>query len=351
MKWVLVIIVLGIILFLGSSFFTEPESVEVKPQQPQQSEEESISVILVGDIMLDRGVEYVIKTQGRPTSGGYPDFKFPFLKIADDLNGADILFGNLEGPISDKGTKVGSIYSFRNDPKTIEGLTYAGFSVISLANNHAFDYGREALEDTLLRLKNAGIDYVGAGFNEEEAYSPIVKDYNPPTTSSHSPKGERAPINGLRIAFLAYTNLGPETWKATEKNSGIAWISENDFEKIREDIKKAKSKSDVLIVSLHSGEEYSSSPTQFQINFAEMAIDAGADIVIGHHPHVIQKFEKYKEGYVFYSLGNFVFDQSFSEETMEGQMIKILIENGKIKEILPINIKINNFFQPQLIGQ
>ena len=257
----------------------------------------------------------------------------------------------MEGLISDKGTKVGSIYSFRNDPKTIEGLTFAGFDVISLANNHAFDYGRAALEDTFLRLKTAGvdehsfistrrsarvIDYIGAGLNENEAFSPIIKEIN---GSIGSPQ--------VKIAFLAYTNLGPETWKATAENSGIAWISEKNFERIKGEIENAKSKADILIVSLHSGEEYLSEPTQFQIEFSKAAIDSGADLVVGHHSHVVQSMEKYGDGWIFYSLGNFVFDQSFSEETMRGQIIKILIEDDKIKEVILINIKINKLFQPR----
>jgi len=332
----ILIIIFGLILFVGSSFLIKPKVIEIVPlatqnsenftSQAQLTENETITIILVGDIMLDRGVEYMIKTEGKG------DFRFPFLKIADELQKADILFGNLEGPISDKGTKVGSIYSFRNDPKSIEGLTFAGFDVISLANNHVFDYGREALEDTLLRLKTAGIDYLGAGFNEKEAYSPIIKE-----------------LNDTKIAFLAYTNLGPETWKAGEENSGIAWISENNLETIKRDIEKVKKESDILIVSLHSGEEYQKTPTQFQIEFSRAFIDAGADLVIGHHPHIIQPNEKYKDGWIFYSLGNFVFDQNFSEETMRGQILKILIENNKIKEVVPINIKINDFFQPEII--
>lgn len=291
-------------------------------------EKKTVSVVLVGDTMLNRGVEYMIKNEGDG------DFRFPFLKIAEDLKGVNLLFGNLEGPISDKGIKVGSIYSFRNDPKTIEGLTFAGFDVISLANNHVFDYGREALEDTFLRLKTAGIDYVGAGFNEGEAYgesTPVIKE-----------------IEGTKIGFLAYTNLGPETWKAVGENSGMAWISEEDIERIKNDIKDVKEKVDILIVSFHSGEEYLSEPTQFQIEFSKAAIEAGADIVIGHHPHVIQKSEQYQSGYIFYSLGNFVFDQSFSEETQQGQMVKILIKNGKIKEVIPEKIEINNYFQPEI---
>jgi poly-gamma-glutamate synthesis protein (capsule biosynthesis protein) len=320
-----------LIFLLGGYLFFKPREVEVFPksqisQNPTfQNEKKPITIILVGDIMLDRGVKYKIEKIGNG------DFRFPFLKIANELKGVDILFGNLEGPISDKGKNVGSIYSFRNDPMAIEGLNFAGFDILSLANNHAFDYTREALEDTFLRLKKAGIDYVGAGLNENEAFSPQIKE-----------------IQGAKIGFLAYTNLGPESWRATEKDSGIAWVSESDFEKIKEDIKKAKEKVNVLIVSLHSGEEYQKEPTQFQIKFSKMAIDAGADIVVGHHPHFIQPNEKYNAGYIFYSLGNFVFDQSFSKETMEGEIVKVLIENNKIKEVIPINIKINEFFQPEI---
>ena len=334
MKRALVIIILGIILFLGSSFFIEPTSIETIPPSKETSiveEKQPIKIILVGDIMLDRGVEYMIEREGDR------DFRFPFLKVVDYLKEADIVFGNLEGVISDKGIKAGSIYSFRVDPKAIEGLSFAGFNVLSLANNHALDYGRAALEDCLAKLSNAEIDYVGAGFNEKEAYSPIIKEVNGLTG-----------LPAVKVALLAYTNLGPETWKAAGENSGIAWISENNFETIKEDIKLAKEKADILIVSLHTGEEYQKEPTQFQIEFSKMAIEAGADLIVGHHPHIIQKNEKYKNGYIFYSLGNFIFDQSFSEETMRGQILEVLIKDKKIKEVVTKDIKINNFFQPEI---
>ncbi len=284
----------------------------------EQPELSAIRIILTGDLMLDRGVEYIVEKQGNG------DFRFPFLKIADYLNEADIVFGNLEGPISDKGVKVGSIYSFRNDPKAIEGLTYANFNILSLANNHAFDYGRKALENCLTRLTAAGINYVGAGFSEKEAFSPVIKK-----------------IKETKIGFLAYTNLGPETWQANGENSGIAWISEDSFEKISEDIKSAKENSDILIVSLHAGEEYQKTPMQFQIDFAKMAREAGADIFIGHHPHVVQPD--------FYSLGNFVFDQSFSEETTKGLLMEVVIQDKKIEGIEPKEIQINDYFQPTLL--
>ena len=295
-------------------------------ERKEDSDNSEISIFFVGDIMLGRGVEYMTNKQEKG------DFRFPFLKIADETRKSDVLFGNLEGPISDRGIKVGSIYSFRFKPEVIEGLIYAGFDILSLANNHMFDYQSIALEDTMNILKENDMDYIGAGFNKEEAFSLKIKE-----------------IKNTKIGFLAYTNLGPENWKAGEKNSGMAWISENDIGEVAEYIKKAKEKIDVLIISLHAGEEYEENPNPFQISFAESCIENGADLVIGHHSHVVQEIEKYKDGWIAYSLGNFVFDQGFSEETMKSIILKVIIKDKKIKEIFSEDIKINKYFQPELV--
>jgi len=315
-----IIPVLVLLAFASPILLSEDPLIE-----EDEIEDPEIILFAVGDIMFDRGVELNIKKNGNG------DFRFPFLRIADDLQKADILFGNLEGPVSNQGRNVGSIYSFRADPKVIEGLKYAGFDVLSLANNHMFDYGREALEDTFKRLEEADIDYIGAGLNEQEAYSPLIKE-----------------VNGTKIAFLAYTDLGPESWKATEEYSGMAWINEEDMEIIKNDIEKAKQESDILVVSLHSGNEYSIIPSFFQSYFFKACIDAGADIGIGHHPHVVQDIEEYGNGWIAYSLGNFVFDQGFSEETMESCLLRITIKDKKIKEVSSQKIKISDLFQPYI---
>ena len=291
--------------------------------EQENFDDSEINLFFVGDIMLGRGVEYMINKQGKG------DFKFSFLKIASELQKSDILFANLEGPISDRGVRVGSIYSFRFKPEAVDGLVYGGFDILSLANNHMLDYQRIALEDTMNILKENKIDYVGAGFNKEEAFSLKIKE-----------------IKNTRIGFLAYTNLGPGNWKAGEKNSGMAWISENDIGEIAEDIKKSKKEVDVLIISLHAGEEYEENPTSFQTSFAMNCIENGADLVVGHHSHVVQKIERYNDGWIAYSLGNFIFDQGFSEETMKSIILKVAIKDKKIKEISSENIRINEYFQP-----
>ena len=285
----------------------------------------TITVFAVGDIMLDRGVEYVIERNAKG------DFTFPFRKIANDLKKADILFGNLESIVASRGSKIGSIYSFRADPKAIEGLVYAGFDVLSVANNHTLDYGRAGMEDSVQKLQDAGIVAVGAGLNANEAFSVKIKE-----------------VRGTKIGFLAFTNLGPAVWRAGNNSSGIAWVGTEDREQIIKNIQEAEETVDVLIVSFHWGQEYTSRPDAFQSSFGKALIDGGADIVIGHHPHVIQPVERYKNGWIAYSLGNFVFDQGFSEETMKGLLLEILIEDKKITEVNQKEITISPSFQPSL---
>jgi len=292
---------------------------------PLEKQTKPATLIFVGDIMLDRGVEWSINKYGKG------DFKFPFLKVAEELNKADILVGNLESVISDKGQKVGSIYSFRAEPEAMEGLTFAGFDIVSVANNHIFDYSKAAMEDSFKRLKAAGIDHIGGGFNNEEAHSPIIKE-----------------INGVKIAFLAYTNLGSKYWLSGNEQSGITSLTK---EKLEEDIKEAKKQANLLIISFHFGDEYQTKSNSNQKFWAHLSIDSGADLVIGHHPHVVQEIEEYKGKYIAYSLGNFVFDQGFSKETMEGLLLKVIVENGKIKETIPVKIQINQFFQPKIAGE
>jgi len=315
--------ILMFILFKIQKTQKEIEKLASLPSIFFENKKEKITLFFVGDIMLDRGVKNAILKYGEG------DFKFPFLNVSQFLTEADLLIGNLEGPVSDKGKKVGSIYSFRMDPKSIEGLKFAGFDILSLANNHIFDYSRVAMEDTFLRLKETQIDYIGAGLNYNEACFPKIKE-----------------IKNTKIAFLAFTNLGSRFWQATEKNSGVCWL---DKENLKKNIEKAKEIADIVVVLFHFGDEYKEKPNSAQKYFSRLAIDFGADLVVGHHPHVVQEIENYKGKYIAYSLGNFIFDQKFSTKTMEGVLLKVLIEDKKIKEIFPIKTKLNRYFQVEIV--
>jgi len=256
-----------------------------------------ILLAFVGDIMLGRKVKESILKNG----GG--DFRYPFEKIYRSLNEYDILFGNLEGPISDKGRDLGSLYSFRMDPKAAEGLAFAGFDILSLANNHIGDWGEEAIDDTALRLERAGIVSVG-------------RDYSPKILNIH----------GVKIAFLAFFNA-PEA-------------------EIKKSVEFAKLNADIVVASFHFGDEYEKAPNKFQKKIALLAVDAGANLVIGHHPHIIQPIEEYNGGYIAYSLGNFVFDQDFSEDTMRGALLEVELSDKRIARIESKTIVINENFQP-----
>lgn len=305
--------------------------------QPHTPDPKPYTLVFVGDLMLSRTVEKEMRE--------HYDFAYPFRLIANELASADLAFGNLEGPISTRGTNQGSKYSFRAKPEAIEGLTLAGFNVLSLANNHILDWGRMALEDTLSLLTINNIVPVGAGKNYEEANAPKIVQI-----------GEGA--DTLRVAFLAYTNLYPEGFKAGEKSG----ISNFDLSIINEAIKaiRNRNEADIIVISLHWGEEYKPHPTPTQREIAHALVDAGADLIIGHHPHVIQDIEQYvssvasakegRNGYIFYSLGNFVFDQYFSPDTMRGLMIRATIRDKKIDRIEEIPIQINDTFQPELSG-
>jgi|GEM_PF-644302 len=324
---IIILIIAGI--FVGSLYFYLEHFFEV-PEIPAAAiilpEREPpaaplYTLIFVGDIMLDRGVRQMVYREGKG------DYRFPFMKIKPYFQEADLLFGNLESMISDKGTDIGGLYSFRAEPEAMQGLIYAGFDIVSVANNHVFDYGRQAMEDTFLRLEKADISYTGGGFTEEQAYSPVIKE-----------------IEDTKIAFLAYTNLASPYWTAQKERSGIAWLEK---ERMQKDIEKAKDLADLLIVSLHYGYEYQPEPNVFQVEISRAAIKAGADLVVGHHPHVIQPVEEYHGGYIAYSLGNFIFDQAFSKETMEGLILKVTVKEGEITEVISEKFKINEHFQPE----
>ncbi len=301
--------------------------------QSNQSSQGGTKLCFTGDIMLDRGVKKAVLDYGKG------DFRFPFQKISSYLRGCDALFGNLEGPISDKGENKGSLYSFRMNPLAVYGLEYAGFNVLSVANNHIGDWGIEAMRDTFIRLKEKNILYVGGGFNEAEAYKPKILS-----------------VNGIKIAFLAFSQFGKDYLEAKNEESGIAIADEGN---LKDGILEAKEKADIVVASFHFGDEYQNEPNIYQKRLSRLAVDLGADFVIGHHPHVVQPIEKYKDSYIAYSLGNFVFDQNFSTETSEGIIFETEINfvedrfsnETKKNQIVGVNsrkIKINEKFQPVL---
>lgn len=240
---------------------------------------EDVTLVAVGDIMLaNRYVPYLKKY-------GY---NFPFEYTKDITSTADIAFGNLEAPISKrKGTRRKKQFTFKQHPKTIESLKYAGFDVLNLANNHILDFGRPAFHDTLKLLQENNFTYIGGGYNKKEAEEMKILT-----------------VKGVKIGFLGFSKTIPWAYYAGKNKSGTAYVTEKRLKQI---INKNKDKVDILVVSFHWGKEYTWKPRSYQVSLAHCAIDNGAHIVLGHHPHCIQPTEKYKNGIIAYSLGNFAF--------------------------------------------
>lgn len=302
--------------------FTQGPDITVEAPIKEQVEttQSQTRLLFVGDIMLSRSVGATMEQRG--------DWRWPFLPVADFLKSADITFGNLETTISERGRNVGSIYSFRANPKSVGGLTYAGFDALSVANNHIGDWTQQAMEDTFTILEANNIAVVGGGATQEDAHTAKVIERN-----------------GTRFGFLGYTDLGARYTEAVGDEAGIAWL---DKAGMVADIKNAKTISDVVIVSIHMGEEYQTSANAYQRDIAAAALDAGATLFIGHHPHVVQDTKRQENGYIAYSLGNFIFDQSFSAETMEGLAVRATFEGATLKNIEELPIAISKQYQASL---
>jgi len=291
-------------------------------------EQNYVTLAFGGDIMLDRGVKNSVM---KNFDGDYSTL----FENLDILKKVDISFANLEGPASDKGADRKNLYSFRMDPSVIPALKGAGFSILTVANNHAGDWGRDAFSDTLGRLKENEILYTGGNINSIEIENPIIIEKY-----------------GMKIGYLGFTDTGPEWMKATNlpaqagNQAGILSASNPRFAEI---IKNASAKVDYLIVSFHFGEEYQNIHNARQESLAHTAIDNGAKIIIGSHPHVVQDTEIYKNGFIAYSLGNLIFDQHFSENTMQGMLLEVKLWNNGGMTIKKDTIKLSKAFQPETI--
>lgn len=320
---VLVAVFLGLFAFLNFKSVDVFEGADSDNRILKLSDDKQIRIVFVGDIMLSRRIGSLMVEQA--------DWRYPFLKTASTTRTADIAFANLENPVSSRGRNVGSKYSFRANPESLKGLKYAGFDVVSLANNHINDYGAEAIYDTFTHLESVGIYYAGAGKDAVAVRTPAIIE-----------------TEGQRVAFLAYTNMVPPHLYREDARPAVAPL---DLGVMRKDIRNAKQTlgADFVVVSAHWGVEYQDTPRPQERTLAHALIDAGADMVIGHHPHTIQQGEWYNGGYIAYSLGNFVFDQNFSKATETGEFLTAVVEEGELVSVNSRKVRFTKTYQPYFI--
>jgi poly-gamma-glutamate capsule biosynthesis protein CapA/YwtB (metallophosphatase superfamily) len=248
------------------------------PLSAAERADEPVSVIFVGDVMLGGGPGHVITNHGDP-----------FADFSKLLASADIAVCNLECSVSQRGTHELKKYTFRAPVKCIP-LLKQHFTAVGLANNHACDYGKDGLVDELNHLEQADLPYFGAGRNVQQAERPLL-------LTRH----------GVRVALLAFNAYQQEASAARSNQPGVACLVPD---RVAAAIKAARQHdhADLVLLYLHWGEEEEESPTPQQQTLARKLIDAGADAVIGAHPHVTQSVDYYHGRPIVYSLGNMVFD-------------------------------------------
>jgi poly-gamma-glutamate capsule biosynthesis protein CapA/YwtB (metallophosphatase superfamily) len=285
--------------------------------------QEEITIAAVGDLMLGGRAGPFLEKFG-------PDY--PFVHVMPVLSRADVVVGNLESPISVRGTAVkDKKFTLRAAPLATQALKSAGIRVVTLANNHLLDFGPLALKDTLDALDKNDVLHTGAGMDLNDARSPALLKVKTKT-----------------IAFLSYSLTFPLEFYASAGRPGTA---PGYAEFIRSDIKKVRTTADLVVVSFHWGGELMTTAKDYQIELGRKAIDWGADLVLGHHPHVLQELEVYRGRLIAYSLGNFVFG-SESNRTNSSIILLLTFQGKSLVRVEAVPLDVNNYrvqYQPRIV--
>ena len=294
---------------------------EATPTQSQRTR-----ILFTGDINLGR----CIAKRTLSAQAGTNNFNYPFQFVAEELRASDITVGSMDGSLSDESPSMPCPDSMNliAPTKMVEGLQLSGFDVMTIATNHIKDCGEKGFEcdnkalfDTINTLKTAGIQVVGAGNNLQESRLPVIVERN-----------------GIRFAFLGINQIDERVW-AGENTPGTAPLSKAYIDKIKAEITSAKQIADVVIILPHWGKEYDARPKDIQRVWARDFISAGASLVIGNHPHIIQPMEIFSDKLIFYALGNFIFDQE-QDFQRESIVVEVNFNGAEIEswKLHPVSI-------------
>jgi len=297
-------VMLGFVLWIGTSPAPEGDTI------PASYRDSKITLLAGGDVNMGRLI-------GQKILAG--DVDYPFANITDTLKSADITFVNLESQLADLGGETQSPtneYRFAGPPEGAVSLANAGIDMVSIANNHMWDYGQDALFETIDNLDAAGVLHVGASKSVEDKYQATIIE-----------------VKNQKVAFLAMTTLLNGYEKYAQD-----YVSYSNEEEMVKEIRRIRDDVDYIFVSIHTGTEYKLSPDRLMDSLAHRFIDEGADGIIGHHPHVPQPVEMYKGKPILYSLGNFAFWQPFSFETQHSYLAELTLDNGMVElKTIPVN--------------
>lgn len=288
----------------------------------QNKNQDEVRFLAAGDLNLAHWITPILDKNGK-------DYPFKFIK--DYMLSADLVFSNLEAPFCNKGEPYPKNFVFKVPEKHVNVLKAGNINLVSLANNHILDYGMPCLESTVQLLQKEKINFAGAGTNYQKAHKPAIFE-----------------INNIKFAFFAYSMTLPKYFFATDSTGGTAYPKRKI---LRDSISFYNNKVDHIIVSFHWGKELSELPKEYQQNYARWAIDYGADLILGHHPHVLQGIEKYKNKIIAYSLANFIF-ASYSNKATDSIFLDLTFTKDQIKNFKIVPINVNNYqihFQPTIM--
>ncbi len=285
----------------------------------------TFDMLVAGDIILGRGVNNKMVA--------HHDYLYPFRKVRDEFMRADWRVANLECTITDLVPPPTDplTFTFVTSRRAVDGLVYAGIQTVSVANNHADNAGVGAFVDMLNTLHDRQITTCGGGSNLAEARQPAIQT-----------------VKGTRVALLGYNEIPPGGPYAHANSPGVAPV---DLNTLPQEIAAARAQADLVIPFFHWGIEYTKDPTIIQQQAAHLAIDSGADMVLGSHPHWVQAIESYNGRLIIYCLGNFVFDQDWSRETLEGCMLHLYWRGTTLAGMRFVPYLIEDRCQPNLISQ
>jgi hypothetical protein len=314
-------------------------------------------VVVGGDIVLDRGQNYMVIQRGMgldfPLDGGYaavtgryPEpssysetgviHQFTAVRLGgagevrEYLRGADLTLANFENPVIRNAVWHPEATTFTGDLRLLPILEQGGIDGVTLGNNHILDAGTSGLRETMLHLEDAGIAYSGAGMNLAEAREPMIFE-----------------LGETKVGVLSYHRVPSYDWSwATQTAPGTAPLLKDVM---REDIERLRSEVDLVVVSPHWGKEYIATPEPWQVDFAHAAVDAGADIFVGGHAHWPKGIEVYRGKPIFYGVGNFLLDQSWSEETSTGIFAEITLYGERPVQFRPVPFIMLDYAQPNFL--
>ena len=317
-----------IVLLINYSFISKAKdkpdmqnkSSKTASKSEKKIEEPEITLTFSGDTMFDWQLRPVIEKNGAD---------YPFQHVKEEITKADISFINLESAFTAREKKVpGQQFWIKSDPSTLQAIKNTGYDIVNIGNNHTLDYGQDGLLDTISHVEKLKLPYTGAGKNAEDAYT-----------------ARELTVKGKKFKFLSFVRFMPNfNWVAGDNKPGVA--NGYDLDLVTKTIQEQKKDADYVIVYMHWGVEKSNRPIEYQKQYVPKMVEAGADAIVGSHPHWLQGFEYYNKVPIAYSLGNFLFPSYVNGKSAETGVLTLTFKGNDVQMSFNPYIIRNNQVSP-----